>query len=79
MLFRSMAVTMVIMQFLYTGVSMLGGDRYVVVILTGVILIGILLLNTLLDLHAKKKGNFSYEKQQRGVSSGGICPAKQVR
>ena len=51
----SMAVTMVIMQFLYTGVSMLGGDRYVVVILTGVILIGILLLNTLLDLHAKKK------------------------
>lgn len=51
----SMAVTMIIMQFLYTGVSMLGGDRYAVIILTGIILIGILLLNTLLDMYAKKK------------------------
>ena len=51
----SMAITMVIMQFLYTGVSMLGGDRYAVVILTGVILIGILLLNTLLDQYGKRK------------------------
>lgn len=51
----SMALTMVLMQVLYTGCSMLGGDRYTVVILTGLILIGILLLNTLMDSGAKRR------------------------
>lgn len=59
----SMTVTMIIMQVLYTGVSMLGGDRYSVVILTGIILIGILLMNTLLDHHAKKKEVVQMMKQ----------------
>lgn len=51
----SLAITMVLIQFLYTGSSMLGGDRYAVVILTGLIFIGILLLNTWLDTRTRRK------------------------
>lgn len=42
-------LAMLIMQFISTGLNLAGGDRYVVVVLNGVILIGMLLVNRYLD------------------------------
>ena len=66
----SVCVTLIIMQFLYTGINMLGGNRYIVVILTGVILVGVLLINTVIDMRRQKREIMEMRKKnEEPVSS----------